>query len=468
MNTNDNEKLEPMEENRAAVDNFKLDRRLVEEINILKLEGSLFCFDPKEAKRRRGRLALADARKQPVSIKIDADYGQPSVLAYKVLQAIFLKVAEPGCSLTEDGRCFYNDKVTFSARELALLTGRSWSGRTSQQLYEAVTQLRRTGITASLYDKETDEWVLVDFEVLITAFFAGRGETISRCVVQLHPKIVESINRRHVATFNFNRLHSLDTIGLVLYKRIFFHFSNLMHEKKGRGSLRFTKDYEAICKEWLGGLKPLRHKSKIIQEQLGRHFDALQGTGIIGRTPTLEKNKAGTGFNVTFHPGQGFFEDYQVYYLDKKPAHLTMRTVAELQEVKALELVAYFHRKLGRIERTRFQDHETAYAIELLAKHTEAEVRDLIDYAVAEAPQTNFEPLYFGSLKRFVDEWGANAARRKKRQRWEAAVNACPLCNKDGMLELREQGTGYLLVHECPHRLEHITKIEEGLKAYRV
>jgi hypothetical protein len=29
MNTNDNEKLEPMEENRAGVDNFELDRRLM-------------------------------------------------------------------------------------------------------------------------------------------------------------------------------------------------------------------------------------------------------------------------------------------------------------------------------------------------------------------------------------------------------------------------------------------------------
>ena len=43
----------------------------------------------------------------------------------------------------------------------------------------------------------------------------------------------------------------------------------------------------------------------------------------------LEKNKAGTGFNLTFHPGPGFFEDYQAYYLDKKPARLTLRTVAE-------------------------------------------------------------------------------------------------------------------------------------------
>ena len=61
-------------------------------------------------------------------------------------------------------------------------------------------------ISASLYDKETDEWVVADFEVLMSALFAGKGETISRCSVQLHSKIVESINRRHVAIFNLARL----------------------------------------------------------------------------------------------------------------------------------------------------------------------------------------------------------------------------------------------------------------------
>jgi hypothetical protein len=469
MNTNNNEKLGPMEENRQRDADFELDRRLVEEINILKLEGLLFCFDPKEAKRRRGKLTLADVRKQPVTVFINPQFGQPSVLAYKVLQAIFLKVAESGCSLTEDGRCLYDGTVSFSARELAALTGRTWSGRTSHQLFEAIMQLQATQVIGSLYVKARGTWETVSFVVLPTAYFAGKGETITRCSVQLHAKIVESVNRRHVATFNLNRLRSLDTIGLVLYKRIFFHFSNLMHDKKGRGSLRFTKDYEAICKEWLGGLKPLQYKAHILKDQLGRHFDALQATGLIGRTPALEKNKAGNGFNVTFHPGSGFFEDYQAYYLDKKPARLTLRSVAELQEVKALELVAHFHRQLGRLERTRFEDHETAYASELLATHTETEVRDLIDYAIEEAKRTKWaDMLYLGACKRFVDEWSAGAARRKNRERREATVAACPHCTKDGMLELREQGTNRVFVHLCPHKLEHIAKIEEGLKAYRI
>ena len=47
--TNDNEKPMSREEpQRSAFD------RLREEITILRIEGTLFCFDPKEAKRRTG------------------------------------------------------------------------------------------------------------------------------------------------------------------------------------------------------------------------------------------------------------------------------------------------------------------------------------------------------------------------------------------------------------------------------
>src|SRR5215218_10100428 len=138
MKLNEKEKATTMGEKAAETAALELERKLVEEINILKLEGSLFCFDPKKAKRRNGKLTLADTRKQPVTIDINPKYGQPSVLAYKVLQAIFLKVAETGCSLTEDGRCLYEDTVSFSAREIAALTGRVWSGRTLEELHQAI------------------------------------------------------------------------------------------------------------------------------------------------------------------------------------------------------------------------------------------------------------------------------------------------------------------------------------------
>src|SRR5215218_1015351 len=106
--------------------------RLREEITVLRIEGTLFCFDPKEAKRRRGiitnTLRDADGTERPVSVHIHPDFGQPSVLAYKIVQAIFLKMTESGEP--------YSGTIAFTQRELARLVGReTWGGSASAQLY---------------------------------------------------------------------------------------------------------------------------------------------------------------------------------------------------------------------------------------------------------------------------------------------------------------------------------------------
>ena len=86
----------------------------------------------------------------------------------------------------------------------------------------------------------------------------------------------------------------------------------------------------------------------------------------------------------------------------------------------------------------------------------------------ARAGKTKFPMLFFGALKRYVAEWSAGEARRKEQERRVALMKECPHCTENGVLELREQGTRRLIVHVCPHKLEHITKIEETLNAYRV
>jgi hypothetical protein len=112
--------------------------RLFNEANLLRLEGRLFCFDPKEAGRREsGTYTIEEAVQQPVIIKPDPEFGYPSPLAYKVLQAISKKLTEEGFPVSES--------VSFSQRELARLIGRSsFGGAQSKELYRAVMQLHTT------------------------------------------------------------------------------------------------------------------------------------------------------------------------------------------------------------------------------------------------------------------------------------------------------------------------------------
>src|SRR5437016_6460054 len=78
------------------------DARLFNEINLLRLEGYFFCLDPKEAARRTNKKyeffeiikrPKSEIEKRPVVIVPNPNYGYPSILAYKVLQAIMQKLS---------------------------------------------------------------------------------------------------------------------------------------------------------------------------------------------------------------------------------------------------------------------------------------------------------------------------------------------------------------------------------------
>jgi len=153
--------------------------RLFEETNILQIEGRLFCFDPREAKRRSGKIVLGDpSSEHQVTIEVHPTYGQPSVLAYRVLQGIFRKLTEEGLPAS--------DTVSFTRRELAQLAGRqSFGGKQSQEIFHALMQLHRTGISASFMEKGSGSypsarrWIRLDFLVITKLLTSGKGSELS-------------------------------------------------------------------------------------------------------------------------------------------------------------------------------------------------------------------------------------------------------------------------------------------------
>ena len=228
-NPNHNEKRMNREEpQRNALE------RLREEITILRIEGTLFCFDPKEAKHRTGIIRSvmkdADGTERPISIDIHDRYGQPSVLAYKVAQAIFYKMTEAGEP--------YPSVIVFTQRELARLVGRNtWGGKDSRELYQAMMQLRRTGITCYVHNKETRVSVELDFEFITEVMFSSKEKSITECVVQVSDVIVASLNRHHSVWLNYQKLSTLEPIAAAMYKRLFYHFSNTFTSRKARSAL---------------------------------------------------------------------------------------------------------------------------------------------------------------------------------------------------------------------------------------
>jgi hypothetical protein len=426
MNENKNLAGGEMEEKRPSTL-----ERLREEITVLRIEGTLFCFDPKEAKRRRGiitnTLRDADGTERPVSVHIHPDFGQPSVLAYKIAQAIFLKLTEAGEP--------YSGTVAFTQRELARLVGReAWGGSASAQLYHAMMQLRKSGIRCSIRNKETKEYLELDFEFLSTALFSGKGKSINECVVQVHEVIVASLNRNHAVWLNYNRLRTLDTIGMVFYKRLFFHFSNTYRVNTTRSTFKLEKDYEDICREWLGGLKPEKYKSRI-EKQLGKYLESVKATGLLSRFEIATRVR-GNGFKIVFYPGDGFYQDYTDFYLKqpKRTAELPERTASNPQP---LQLVSYFHKLLGR-DHNSFTAKEREQAAELIKRYGYEKGRSFIEYVVSEAAKTNYQMKFLGAALDFQGRWEAN------RQKAE-----CPICNGQGVIQVSDEHGARVRV--CSH-----------------
>ena len=228
------------------------------------------------------------------------------------------------------------------------------------------------------------------------------------------------------------RLSNLEPIAAALYKRLFFHFSNTYTVSKARSTFKFEKDYEDICIEWLGGLKPERYISRI-KKQLGRYLDLLVATSLISRYEIVARMN-GAGFKIVFYPGNGFFEDYTEFYL-RAPGQLTIgkQAVRDALDPQPLQLVAYFHQLLGHKQDT-FADKEKTRAAELLRLYNADEVRSLIDYAVEKMKASKYEPDFFGAVMDYQPRWAAHHTERQEIARRRASAAACPICQGRGVV----------------------------------
>ena len=362
------------------------DARLFNEFNLLRLEGFYFCLDPKEAARRTNlkyeffeiiRRPKTEIEKRPVVIVPNPRYGYPSIFAFKVLQAIMLKLSWFSYPMP--------DTVQFTQRELARLVGRnSFGGGNQEEFYNAIRQLRTTEAAYWYYNKETDEWSNRNIQILDTDIWSGRENQITRCSVKVHHSIIESLNNRHAMCINYARMENLSPVGIALFKRIFFHFSNLYSLKRTK-NFTYTKSYASVCTTWLGGLKVLPYKSVILKDQLGKHLDLLKQTTLI-KDFAIEKNAKGDGFNLVFTPGTGFFEDYDRFYLKHMEIDQEYHKAEERKQHELpLRLVEKFYQNLyhqGDLSGIVILDKEIEYAKKLLETYSPEEVSDLILYTL--------------------------------------------------------------------------------------
>lgn len=399
--------------------------KLYMENTLLRVAGALFCHDRRMASTHTETIELnRGVAEKAIVIRPDPRLGQPGPLAHKIFVALIKKHSGYGRPTQSD--------VSFSRRELMRLIGRTaWSGSASEQLVRALEEIHYAFVKTRF--KSADRFTEHSFAIFPEVFIERREhatDPIEACTVTLARPIMASLQEGHFTCLNHGLMQELGTIGQALYMRLFFHFANLYdghHQKR----LSFSKRYDDICIEWLGGLSIHRYQSTIERDQLGPHLRQLVSAGfLVGYQIADAKERP--GFVLNFRPGAGFFADYDRFYRRaNRPAvefaeHADSRQIAEPLKLAYL----FAQRRSGRPQAgIPYVSSNDVKAAKFILDRIEFEqAPDFIDYALAQATKTRFDVQSLGGLRQYVDGYvsqrEARATRRAAQARREAEDKA--------------------------------------------
>jgi hypothetical protein len=320
------------------------------ESTLLRVFGVLFCHDPKRARSRTGKIEInRGVAERGIAVRFDPEYAQPGPFAHKVAMAVIRKQSGFGRPAQK--------AISFSQRELIRMTGRkSMGGRQSEQLVLALKQIRYSHVLAHF--KQGERFIEHDFSIFNEVLIERRAsptDPIVACTIVIADPIIQSLNDKHFTCLNHALMQQLGTIGAALYMRLFYHFST-HYDGHHLDRIVFKKRYDDICSEWLGGITVLKHRSKILGEQLGTHLDQLVSLGFL-RSYALTPAEGREGFVLTFRPGDRFKADYQTFYTRRSPGEVRFTFHDENREIGDPHRVTYLFME----KRTGLKPDATAY-----------------------------------------------------------------------------------------------------------
>ncbi len=399
--------------------------KLYMENTLLRVAGALFCHDPKRAATRTGTIELnTGVAEKHIVIRPDPEFGQPGQLAHKVFVALIKKHSDYGRPIQK--------QISFTKREIMRAIGRSeWGGKDSEELSRALHEIHHTFIKTH-FKTPGGKFIERSFNIFPEILIERRefaSDPIEACTITLAEPIIASLEDEHFTCLNHSLMQGLGTIGQAFYMRLFFHFANL-YDGHQKSRLSFFKRYDDICTEWLGGLTVLRHRSKIIGEQLGHHLDHLTHAEFLSSFE-IEKAKSREGFVITFRPGRTFFDDYDRFYRKGRRGTVRSNFDADRQDIAAPLRVAYLfaEKRTGRpassIGFVNSKDVETAK--QLLLKIGLGDIPSFLDYALAEARSTRFDVQTLGGLRQYVTGYLAARDRKAVGRAQDAARQAAEL-----------------------------------------
>jgi hypothetical protein len=333
----------------------------------------------------------------------------------KLNSKVQIGFTDRGVLTTEDRKLYYalikiwEDKgrpcgqIAISLRRLAKELHKRWGTNVNDSLTQSLLRLRFTPFTweNSYFNAETKQT-----EHLLTAFTILADLKISR-------KSLDGHKTKEAGFFRFND-HILNNLlnnytkplylaTLLKFKNeiaqlIYAHVDLIMADKT-----YYVRRSELLFQD-LGLNAKTYRKPSVRREKLEKAMKELQGvpltTGVLKQV-SIEHTKDTKDYKVIFIKQQG---------ADQNGAPIKKPTI----DPRAKELVNTFHRRLSRPDHNPSQ-RELQQATSLLAQYDQDQVTFIIEYALREAPKTNFRMKTFGAILQYQEE-AINAYGRQHHQ----------------------------------------------------
>jgi hypothetical protein len=136
----------------------------------------------------------------------------------------------------------------------------------------------------------------------------------------------------------------------------------------------------------------------------------------------------------------------------EKPQQVPIETELMTQ---AKELVAYFSKRFHNVEASIPSSKAINQAISLITKYGCKAARHIIDFAHESAQTTKFSVATFGAVMQYQTTAIADFEKRKNNQQTQAVIAACTLCDRRGLLSLKNTNGSYTSV-KCSHDVEQM------------
>lgn len=378
----------------------------------------------RRARRRRRQI---DPNGPPFEIVYHPEYGTPGPLAYRIWAGLEKIMSDAGTR--------FDGEFHLTIRQLAQIAGRSYNGGLVDEILEALDQLRYTNVHYWYRATSSEKPEVADsvFSLLDGLSRVRENEDSAPYFVSL--RVSEEVRSfihhdRLYYCMSWSRLDALDpkchSLARILYRYLSYRYS----ESKD-STFTYCKDYASMCTAWFGGITPLDKSSAARVKHLAPRLEPIIATGLLERYEIVA-NKRRTGFNVTFHPGPGFFKDFERFYQQKLPIvladHQPMLPSAkgvDGDSDETLVLLQHFSSAWFGMDVVQdFLDSDVRLGKQLLEEFGHEQSCAFIDWAIVEARKSDFRMRTFSALKSYRAAWKSESAARSVRAAKEAAIAA--------------------------------------------